>query len=145
LSSYFDTSFLVSLYSVDANSALAIRSLRAQKAPMRITAFTEFEFVNALSLRVFRKEISTEEAQASRDDFELDLRQAVLQLYPLPENVFRRAQGLSRQYTARLGTRAGDLLHVAAALELGSDTFLSFDRQQRKLAQAVKLKLNAWP
>ena len=40
------------------------------------------------------------------------------------------------------GTRTSDLLHVAAALELGVDCLYTFDKQQRKLAQAVRLKLN---
>jgi hypothetical protein len=40
------------------------------------------------------------------------------------------------------GTRTADLLHVAAALELGVDWLYSFDLQQRKLAQTLRLKLN---
>jgi predicted nucleic acid-binding protein len=56
--------------------------------------------------------------------------------------VFERARLLSRQTTAKLGTRTADLLHVAAALELGADYLYSFDLQQRKLAQTVRLKLN---
>jgi predicted nucleic acid-binding protein len=39
-------------------------------------------------------------------------------------------------------TRTADLLHVAAALELGASDFFSFDRQQRKMAEAAGLKLN---
>ncbi len=42
----------------------------------------------------------------------------------------------------RIGTRTADLLHVAAALELGVDWLYSFDKQQRKLARAVRLKIN---
>ena len=53
-----------------------------------------------------------------------------------------RARELSRQTTARLGTRTADLLHVAAALEIEADCLYSFDKQQRKLARAVRLKLN---
>jgi predicted nucleic acid-binding protein len=49
---------------------------------------------------------------------------------------------LSRQTTAKLGTRTAELLHVAAALELGADYLYSFDRQQRKLARSVGLKQN---
>lgn len=49
---------------------------------------------------------------------------------------------LSRQITARLGTRTADLLHVAAAIELKADYLYSFDQQQRKLAQVVRLKTN---
>jgi len=63
-------------------------------------------------------------------------------LRPLPEQAFDRARQLSRQPTAHLGTRTADLLHVAAALELGVDVLYSFDKQQRKLARAVRLKIN---
>jgi predicted nucleic acid-binding protein len=93
-------------------------------------------------LRVFRKEVSAAQAQSSVIDFEKDLRDGVLQLRGLSDPIFERARHLSRQNTAKLGTRTADLLHVAAALELGVDYLYSFDQQQRKLAQAVRLKVN---
>ena len=116
--------------------------MQASKGDRLITPLGELEVVNALGLRVFRKEVSAAQAQSSLDDFENDLRDGILQLRPLPEQVFERARQLSRQTTARLGTRTADLLHVAAALELGVDWLYSFDRQQRKLARAVRLKIN---
>jgi predicted nucleic acid-binding protein len=70
------------------------------------------------------------------------LRDGALQLRALSDAIFERASQLSRQTTAKLGTRTADLLHVAAALELGAEYFYSFDQQQRKLARAVRLKLN---
>jgi predicted nucleic acid-binding protein len=139
---YLDTSFLVSLYSSDVNFDTAVRVMQASKGDRLITPLGELEVVNALGLRVFRKEVSAAQAQASLDDFEKDLRDGILQLRPLPEQVFERARQLSRQTTARLGTRTADLLHVAAALELGVDWLYSFDKQQRKLARAVRLKIN---
>jgi predicted nucleic acid-binding protein len=139
---YLDTSFLVSLYSSDVNSDTAVRVMQASKGDRLITPLGELEVVNALGLRVFRKEVSAAQAQSSLDDFEKDLRDGILQLRPLPEQVFERARQLSRQTTARLGTRTADLLHVAAALELGVDWLYSFDKQQRKLARAVRLKIN---
>jgi predicted nucleic acid-binding protein len=139
---YLDTSFLVSLYSSDVNSDTAVRVMQASKGDRLITPLGELEVVNALGLRVFRKEVSAAQAQSSLDDFENDLRDGILQLRPLPEQVFERARQLSRQTTARLGTRTADLLHVAAALELSVDWLYSFDRQQRKLARAVRLKIN---
>jgi predicted nucleic acid-binding protein len=48
----------------------------------------------------------------------------------------------ARQTTRKLGTRTADLLHVAAALELSADYLYTFDQQQRKLAQTVRLKVN---
>jgi predicted nucleic acid-binding protein len=116
--------------------------MQASKGDRLITPLGELEVVNALGLRVFRKEVSAAQAQSSLDDFENDLRDGILQLRPLPEQVFERARQLSRQTTARLGTRTADLLHVAAALELSVDWLYSFDRQQRKLARAVRLKIN---
>ena len=70
------------------------------------------------------------------------MRQGVFQLFRLQEEAFQRAQRISRQTTARLGTRTADVLHVAAALEMKADCLYSFDRQQRKLAKALKLKVN---
>ena len=142
---YVDTSFLVSLYSADANSVGAVRIMHNAAEELFITTFAELEVLNALGLRVFRKEVSPAQAKSSLRHFEEDLRTGIFQLKPLPENVFGRARQLSRQTTPRLGTRTADLLHVAAALELGSDCLYSFDRQQRQLAQALKLKLNPLP
>ena len=142
MSIYADASFLVSLYSPDANSAAAVRSMSASSGDRFVTTFAELEVVNAMGLRVFRKEVSAAQAQSSLSDFDKDLRDGVFQLRGLPEPVFGRAHQLSRQTTAKLGTRTADILHVAAALELGANYLYSFDQQQRKLAQAVRLKLN---
>lgn len=51
-----------------------------------------------------------------------------------------RTAELSRTHTAKLGTRALDVLHVASALELGARTFVSYDTRQAALAKAVGLK-----
>jgi predicted nucleic acid-binding protein len=139
---YLDTSFLISLYSRDVNSLTAARAMHASKGERLVSVWGELEVVNALRLGVFRKEVSVAQAQSSLDDFEKDLRDGVLQLRPLPEQVFDRARQLSQQTTAHLGTRTADVLHVAAALELGADWLYSFDKQQRKLARAVRLKVN---
>jgi predicted nucleic acid-binding protein len=139
---YADASFLISLYSLDANSAIAGQTMRASSGERYVTVFGELEVVSALHLRVFRKEISGSQVQSSLSDFERDMRDGILLLRPLPEQVFERAGQLSRQTTARLGTRTADLLHVAAALELAADHLYSFDQQQRKLARAVGLKVN---
>ncbi len=139
---YVDTSFLISLYSPDANSVKAIQNTQASKNIHVVSTLTELEAVNALELRVFRKEISPAQAKSSLRDLEKDLREGVFQLIRLPEETFQRAHQISRQMTARLGTRTADVLHVAAAVELNADYLYSFDRQQRKLAQTLQLKVN---
>lgn len=139
---YADTSFLLALYSLDANSAPAAQTMRASTGEIYITVLGELEVVNAMWVRIFRKELSGPQARSSLRDFENDMRDGILLLRPLPEQVFERAAQLSRQTSARLGTRTADLLHVAAALELAAEYLYSFDQQQRKLARDVGLKVN---
>lgn len=139
---YLDTSFLISLYSLDANSASAAQTMQASQNAYVISTLTELEAVNALGLRVFRKEISGIEAKSSLRNFAKDLREGVFQVVRLHEETFQRAQQISLRTTARLGIRTADLLHVAAALEIKADCLYSFDHQQRKLARAFKLKIN---
>jgi predicted nucleic acid-binding protein len=139
---YADASFLISLYSPDANSAIAAQTMRASDGEHYVTVFGELEVVNALHLRVYRKELSASQVHSSLGEFDKDVRDGILLLRPLPERVLERASQLARQTTARLGTRTADLLHVAAALELAADKLYSFDQQQRRLARAVGLKVN---
>lgn len=139
---YVDTSFLISLYSLDANSAPAARTMRTSTGEHLVSTLCELEVANALQLRVFRKEVSPAQARSSAAAFEKDLRDGIFQLQPLTEQAFEKARQLSLENTARLGTRTADLLHVAAALDLRTDRLYTFDQQQRKLAQALRLKLN---
>ena len=139
---YFDTSFLISLYSLDINSGAAAHAMQGPTGSRFVSTLGELEVVNALGLRVFRKQVSPTHAESSLGDFEQDLQNGIFQLRPLSDLVFERARQLSRQTTARFGTRTADILHVAAALELGAEFLYSFDKQQRKLAKAVQLKVN---
>ena len=139
---YLDSSFAVSLYSPDANSAAAARIMHKSKGEHLISTLGELEVANVLELRVFRKLISPAEARASAAAFEKDLYGGIFVLQSLTEQVFEKARQLSRQHAARLGVRTADLLHVAAVLTLRADHLYTFDQQQRKLAQILRLKLN---
>ena len=57
------------------------------------------------------------------------------------KRVIAGALELSERYTATLGLRTLDILHVATALELRADTLASFDIRQRKLAASEGLEL----
>ena len=141
MNSYADTSFLVSLYVLDANSALAATHMKQAKLPILLTSFGELELTNALSLRLFRRELRPSKVKAARALIRKDLSDGVLLLKPLPEGVFDRAMQMARGRTPQLGTRTLDLLHVASALKLQADTFYTFDRNQEKLARAEGLML----
>ena len=74
MNAYVDSSFLISLYSPDVNSGAAARTMQGSKGTRFVTTFGELEVVNALGLRVFRKEVSVAHAQSSLAAFEQDLR-----------------------------------------------------------------------
>lgn len=139
---YADTSFLLALYSPDANSVAAAQTMRASAGEIYVTALGELEVVNAMRLRVFRKELSESQVQSSLDDFGKDMQTGILQLRSLPEQVFERADSLSRETTARRGARTAELLHLAAAIELGVDGLYSFDQRQLDFARGLGLTTN---
>ncbi len=139
---YLDTSFVVSLYTKDANSAAAAEILQMARLPLLMSSLTELETTNALGLRVFRREISKLEAAQSLRAFDEDLLRGGFLRNALPESAFERARELSLQTAAQLGVRTPDLLHVAAAIELGASGLFTFDLQQRKLCSNVGLTLN---
>ncbi len=58
----------------------------------------------------------------------------------MPE-VMTEAERLSASHSGKLGTRSLEVLHVAAALLIGSPVFLTFDTRQAKLAKASGLKV----
>jgi predicted nucleic acid-binding protein len=145
LIAYADTGFLMSLYGRDANSARAVALAARHKPVFFLTEFGEVEFANAVERLLFpHREGATwtlREAQAVRIRLEQHVNAGVFQLRPVPNEAWQTAIRLSRQYTARLGTRTLDVLHVALALSLQPDVFFTFDRRQWKLAKAVGLRV----
>lgn len=139
---YADTSFLVSLYGQDANSALAQPLAAALKAPLAFTPLLRHEARNAVRLAVFRKEINPDECQAVLAAIEADVKTGVLVESPVAwAEVYAEAEALSAGHTEKLGTRAGDLLHVAAAAVLGVKDFFTFDARQKALAMKAGMKV----
>jgi predicted nucleic acid-binding protein len=140
MSAYADTSLLVSLYTKDANSEEASTLFRGWQDLVVVTPFGEAEFVNSIELRVFRKEISSTQAENSLRDFQRDLDAgSFLASRPVPPDAYERAQLLSRRYTMQIGVRGMDVIHVAIAQEVNAETFLTFDKNQATLAKRAGL------
>jgi len=138
LIAYADTGFLVSLYGQDDHSATATNLVKA-KPVFLLTPLGEAEFTNAIELQVFRKQWTRREARLVRAEFDQHVAAGVFRVEPLAAEVWEKASSLSRRYSAKLGTRTLDLLHVAASLILKADVFFSFDERQRRLAHAERL------
>jgi len=138
---YADTGFLCSLYAPDAHSERAIGWMERRADPVCFSWLNQVEFRNALRLRVFRKEITAAQRDASINLLLADLTAGLLRsVDPQQENVCLETERLSALHTGRLGTRSLDILHVAMAIVLGSRRFLSFDQRQLKLAKAAGLE-----
>jgi predicted nucleic acid-binding protein len=138
---YADTGFLCSLYAPDAHSRMAAASMRGVVLPLPLTWLHRLEFRNALRLRVFRREITAPEREASIGAMLQDLAGGLFQAVdPDWLAVTTEAERLSALHAETLGVRSLDILHVASALVLGARDFLGFDRRQSALARAAGLK-----
>ena len=142
---YLDASVVVSLHYRDGNTPAALALLKTVSAPLLITSLCEAEAVNAFCRRVFRNEMTAANMRTAVRDLEADVRSRVLLLEPFPESAFTRAKALAQTLTAAIGVRTADLLHVAAAIELGAQSFFTFDRKQHKAAQSASLTVNPLP
>ena len=139
--SFVDAGFLVSLYVLDANSAKASARMKRAAMPLLLTDIGKIEILNAIGLRLFRKELRPAEAKAAYGLFRQDAEAGVVQIVPLPAVAYERAEQIARTNTPLLGTRTLDVLHVAGAVVLKADAFYTFDQKQAALATAVGLRL----
>jgi len=77
------------------------------------------------------------EGQQMLNDLQIDLNARLLTTIPVDWSaVHQRAETLSSARTVAAGHRLADMLHVATALHLGVTAFLTFDGNQKKLAEA---------
>ena len=139
MSTYVDTSFLVSLYVTDQHTAMAERAM-ATNPSVWLTPLHIAEWTHAIEQHVFRRALSRGEADAYYDRFSRHRLSAPWVEVALPDSIFDVCTRLAGQCGAKLGLRTLDTLHVAAALELKAKHFWTFDERQKKLARAVGLK-----
>ena len=135
-----DTSFLFSLYANDVHSPRAVGWLATATDPITLSPYNPYELGNALRFAEFRKAIRPGEAAMYWSQFEAALRKGRLanKICNLAD-VLDEATRLSATHTLAGGHRSFDILHVAAALIFAADIFLTFDSNQKKLAEAEGL------
>ena len=138
---YADTSFLVSLYYLDAHSAEAERRIQRSVPSLFLTPLSELELGNALQLRIFRGEASPAEIRAASSELESDIRDGVFTPVPMPADTYQLARRMSTKKTSAIGVRSLDIVHVACATLLKADRFWTFDARQTQLARAQGLRL----
>jgi hypothetical protein len=142
MNSYADTGFVVTLYKEEASSASAASLMAGQTTGIRLSQLGELEFRNALHLAVFRGELTTADADSLQNLFQEDVANGIFIITAVPAStLFAKAMELADRHSPGLGTRSLDLLHVAAALLLKAEAFLSLDERQRQAARAEGLKV----
>ena len=135
-----DTSFLFSLYGNDVNSPRAVAWIARCTRAVVLSPLTHYEFENALRFAEFRRLLKPGAAAQCMGLFDAALAQGrlIVETCNLAD-VVDEAKRLSAIHTVRGGHRGFDILHVAAALKLGAAEFLTFDGNQKKLAESEGL------
>ena len=138
-----DTSFICSLYRRQLNSLQAVAYQKMLPKPLPVSTLLLLEFRQSVRLqtRLFvqdrSKGFAKAEGSAMLRAIQSDLSDGILEMVaPDWADVHRIAEELSSKYTESGGHRLADILHVATAIHLGAEQFLTFDVNQRKLAEA---------
>lgn len=143
MQAYADSSFIVSLYLPESHrTEQAIAYMQQHREALPFTPQHRLEVRNAIRLLVWSKRITTVDRARAFREIEADL-DADLFLLHVPLNyteAYRRAERIGAAHNETIGCRASDFFHVAAAIDLGFKTFLTFDHKQRELAAEVGLK-----
>lgn len=139
MSTYVDTSFLVSLYITEVHSPEAERRMASNPA-IWLTPLHVAEWTHAIEHHVSRKALSRAEAKRYHELFQLHRESRLWLEVPIPEPAFELCARLARRHAARLALRTLDTLHVASALELKAERFWTFDERQKRLAVSEGLQ-----
>ena len=114
--------------------------------PLHFTSLLEFEFLQAIELQVWlhsndkTRGYRRKEAVRMIAMWEADICAGLNKLVPFDmDAVLRLSKVYSLQVTATGGHRTLDIFHVATAVHLGAENFLTFDERQRALAEHAGL------
>jgi predicted nucleic acid-binding protein len=139
---YVDTSVLVKLYIKEDLSREASNRIKKNNEAVPLTRFHELEFTNAIQLKQFRSEITEDETLRIMTKFKEHENKGI---YYRPQldwsEIFNYSMELSKKHTATIGARSLDILHVASALSIKAEKFLTVDGRQSELATRAGLKI----
>lgn len=139
---YVDTSVIVKLYIKEEYSQESSNWLKENNEAIPLTSFHELELINAIHLKQSRTEITLEKTRLIMARFEEHEKSGI---YYRPQldwsDIFIHAIDLSKKHSSSIGSRPLDILHVASALSINSDRFLTLDDRQIRLAALAGLKI----
>lgn len=144
---YFsDTSFLCALYRLQDTSERAFEFMERGKREISVSTLVLWEFRQSARYQVFRhqndqtKGFAKNEAERMMGVLASNLEAKALTLKKVDwPDVHSLAEQISAKHTVKGGHRPMDILHLATARHLDLTHFLTFDLNQKKLAQAEGL------
>jgi len=131
-----DTSFLFSLYGNDSHTPKATAWCAQNSSAITISSLNRFELLNALRFAECRKFVQPGTAAIYHQLFikAIYASRIVEQTCNLAD-ILTEATRLSAAHTLTGGHRGFDILHIAAARIMGATHFLTFDTNQKRLAE----------
>jgi predicted nucleic acid-binding protein len=139
---YADSSFIVSIYNPQPQTPRALRRLKEIRTAgdsILLCDLARLEVTNAFQLGIFRGVVTEPEAKALLGTFDANIATGAFRLLASPHSMWKTAGELSMKHVGSSGCRSLDVLHVAIALLLNAELFLTFDNRQRALALAAGL------
>lgn len=138
---YVDTSVILKLYIREEKSRAASVWLKNNNEAIPLTRMHELELINAIHLKQFRSEITKDETRLVMSKFEDHEVRGIFYRPRLDWTaIFSHAIDLSQKHSAIIGSRSLDIIHVASALSIDADRFLTFDDRQARLASFAGFK-----
>ena len=138
---YLDTSVAVPLFVAEPSSDQVDRWVSACDVPMVSSDWIITEFASALAIKERSRALAAREAKAAWRSFETFFRSG-LRVMPVSRDTFEAAAKMAREPAH--GLRAGDALHLAAALEMGARTIATLDTVMSANAKRLKMKVVAF-
>ena len=139
---YLDTSAFIKLYIRESGSVKVNEMIAANSEPLVIWDLHRIEFYNALKLKVFRDELTSEDADLLIRYFQTRNKEGI---YYTPKLDRKDHVELCLELTAfstEIGCRSLDIMHVAAARLFETDRFVTFDERQAVLAKKAGLSVS---
>jgi hypothetical protein len=136
-----DTSCLVALYVPNDHTAAALRyRARTNRQSILFTPLHRLELRTTVRQCAYRGLVKMSDAREIMRHMEEDLEDGTLVHEPVVwTETLKRAEAVAEQLAWTESCRSLDLWLVAIALEIHAEIFVTFDRDQRALADAAGL------
>lgn len=138
MSAYYDTGVILKLYTEEEHSEKIREFVQQRGLALLFNSFHKVECISALRLKSFRGECTETQSTKAIGYIEDDIANGVLKMMDADwSEVWILSMKLAKKHASLTGCRTLDTLHVACALEMSTQEFITHDGRQAALARAV--------